>query len=54
MSLVTKLAKFARTPQGRKLTDQALRKAKDPRTRRQIQQLTGRLGSGAARGGKRH
>ncbi|HWT93476.1 MAG TPA: hypothetical protein VN238_10800 [Solirubrobacteraceae bacterium] len=42
MSLVSKLAKFARTPQGRKLTDQALRKAKDPRTRAQIQQLTGR------------
>ena len=52
MSLVTKLSKFARTPQGRKLTDQAMRKAKDPRTKQQLQQLTGRFGSGGR--GKGH
>lgn len=39
---MNKLMKFARTPQGRRLTDQALRAAKDPKTRKQIQQLTGR------------
>lgn len=54
MSLISKVAKFARSPQGRRLTDQALRKAKDPKTRAQLQQLTGRLQSGGAAGrGKR-
>lgn len=36
MSLVTSIARFARSPQGRQLTRQALRMAKDPKTRRQI------------------
>ena len=43
MSLINKVAKFAKTPQGRKLTDSAMRAAKDPKTKRQIASLRGRL-----------
>ena len=43
MSLVTKLAKFARSPQGRRLADQAVRAAKDPKTKRQIESARAKL-----------
>ena len=44
MSLVNKIAKLAQSPQGRRLADQAVRRAKDPKTRRQIEQVRSRLG----------
>jgi hypothetical protein len=43
MSLISKVAKFAKTPQGRRLADQAVRAAKDPKTKRQMVQLRNRL-----------
>ena len=43
MSLVTKLAKFAQSPQGRKMADQAVRAAKDPKTKRQIEGARAKL-----------
>lgn len=44
-SLLSKVAQFARSPQGRKLGAQAARAAKDPKTRRQIEQVRARLSS---------
>jgi hypothetical protein len=51
MSLFNKVSKFARSPQGRRMADQAMRAAKDPKTKRQIQQLRSRMarGKGPAR-----
>ena len=49
-SLLSKVAQFARSPQGRKLGAQATRAAKDPKTRRQIEQVRARL---SARGAKK-
>ena len=43
MSLLNKVAKFAKSPQGRRLADQAVRAAKDPKTKRQIEQVRTRL-----------
>ena len=34
MSLFSKVAKFARSPQGRRLADQMVRTARDPKTKR--------------------
>ena len=48
-SLLSKVAHFARSPQGRRLAGQAARKARDPKTRRQIDQVRVRL---AQRGAK--
>jgi hypothetical protein len=42
-SLVSRVATFARSPQGRRLTEQARRTAKDPRTRARIEQVRARL-----------
>ena len=42
-SLLSKVAHFARSPQGRRLADQAVRRARDPKTRRQIEQVRSRL-----------
>jgi hypothetical protein len=42
-SLFTKVAKFARSPQGRRLSEQARRAAKDPRNRARIEQVRARL-----------
>jgi len=36
MSMISKLARFARSPQGQKMAQKAMEKAKDPKTRRQI------------------
>ena len=44
MSLINKVTKFASSPQGRRLADTAMRKAKDPATKRQIAGLRGKLG----------
>ena len=43
MSLISKVARFARSPQGRRLTQQAIRMANDPKTKRQIQSARTRL-----------
>ena len=43
-SLLSKVAQFARSPQGRRMAGQAMRAAKDPKTRRQIEQVRARLG----------
>ena len=42
-SLLSKVAQFARSPRGRQLADQAVRAARDPKTRRQIEQVRARL-----------
>ena len=43
MSFANKIAKFARSPQGRRLADQAVRAAKDPKTKRQIESARAKL-----------
>ena len=42
-SLLSRVAQFARSPQGRRLAGNAVRAARDPRTRRQIEQVRSRL-----------
>ena len=42
-SLMSRVAQFARSPQGRRLAGQATRAARDPRARRQIEQVRKRL-----------
>ncbi len=49
-SLLNKVAQFARSPQGRRLAGQATRAARDPKTRRQVEQVRARL---AERRGRR-
>jgi hypothetical protein len=43
MSLISRVATLARSPQGRRLTEQAKRAASDPNTRRKIEQVRHRL-----------
>jgi hypothetical protein len=40
---MSKVAQFARSPQGRRLADTAVRRARDPKTRRQVEQVRTRL-----------
>jgi hypothetical protein len=42
-TLLDRVAHFARSPQGRRLAEQARRTAKDPRTRARIEQVRARL-----------
>ena len=42
-SLLSKVAQFARSPQGRRLAGEVTRAARDPKTRRQIEQVRSRL-----------
>ena len=42
-SLLSRVTQFARSPQGRRLAGNAVRAARDPRTRRQIEQVRRRL-----------
>jgi hypothetical protein len=42
-SLLSKVAQFARSPQGRRLAGQAVKAARDPKTRRQIEQVRQRM-----------
>lgn len=42
MSLLSTAARFARSPQGRKLTEKVKEKARDPETRRKVEELRGR------------
>ena len=41
--LLNRVAQFARSPQGRRLAGQAVRAARDPKTRRQVEQVRARL-----------
>jgi hypothetical protein len=41
-SLFGRIAKFAQSPQGRRLADQAKRYAQDPATQRKVRQLMSR------------
>jgi hypothetical protein len=43
MSLFSKAASFARTPQGRRVMDRAQRMARDPETRRELAEARARL-----------
>jgi hypothetical protein len=42
-SLINRVATFARSPRGRRLADQAVRAARDPKTKRQIEHVRARL-----------
>ncbi|MEA2436989.1 MAG: hypothetical protein QOF65_1545 [Thermoleophilaceae bacterium] len=42
-SLLSRVATFARSPQGRRMAEQARRAAKDPRNRARIEQVRARL-----------
>ena len=48
-SLLNKVAQFARSPQGRRLAGQAARAARDPKRRRQVEQVRRRLVQRGAR-----
>ena len=48
-SLVSKVAQYARSPQGRRLAGQAARAARDPKRRRQLEQVRRRLVQRGAR-----
>jgi hypothetical protein len=50
MSLISKISRFARSPEGRRLAGQATRLARDPRTRRRIDDVRRRF---TERGGRR-
>ena len=43
MSLINKISRFARSPQGRKLAGQAKQYAQKPENRRKIEQFRSRL-----------
>ena len=52
-SLLSRVTQMAKSPQGRRMADQAMRAARDPKTRRQLEQVRSRLtkrggGSGPA------
>jgi hypothetical protein len=42
-SLLTRVAQFSRTPHGRRMAESAVRAARDPKTRRQVEQVRARL-----------
>jgi hypothetical protein len=45
-SLFTKITDFARSKQGRELADKAVHAAKDPKTRRQVEEIGRKLMGG--------
>ncbi|MDQ3740976.1 MAG: hypothetical protein M3389_08540 [Actinomycetota bacterium] len=47
---MSRVAQLARSPQGRRLAGQAARAARDPKTRRQIEQVRRRLTERGGRG----
>jgi len=49
-SFLNRVAQIARSPQGRRIADQAVRRARDPKTRRQIEQVRARLVDRGGRG----
>ena len=52
-SLLSKVAQLARSPQGRRLADSAMRAARDPKARRQFEQVRRRLVERGGRAGGR-
>ena len=44
MSLFNKLSKFARSPQGKRVMNEAQKMAKDPQTKRKIADVRARFG----------
>ncbi len=55
MSMISKLARFASSPQGQRMAQKAMEKAKDPKTRQQVDDARGKLarkrGGSGERGG---
>jgi hypothetical protein len=49
-SLFSRISKFAQSKQGRQLADQAVRVAKDPKTRRQVESVSRKLLGGKGKG----
>ena len=45
MSLLTKISRFARSPQGRRMTQQAMNYARSPQGKRKIAQVRKQLAS---------
>ncbi|MBA2638103.1 MAG: hypothetical protein H0U79_07785 [Solirubrobacterales bacterium] len=43
MSIANRLARLAQSPQGRKMAERAMQAAKDPKTRRHIEQVRARV-----------
>ncbi len=43
MSILNKVAKLANSPEGRRLADKAKHMAKDPETRRKLEEMRGRV-----------
>lgn len=54
MSLISKISRFARSPEGRRLAGQAAKLARDPKTRRRIDDMRRRFAdrNAAARRGQ--
>ncbi len=48
-NLLSNVARFARTSQGRALAEDTVRRAREPKTRRQIEQVRARLAERTAR-----
>jgi hypothetical protein len=46
VSFLNRVSRFAKSPQGRRVMDQAMRVAKDPETRRKLADARRRLGAG--------
>ncbi len=44
MAMMHKLTQFARSPKGKQMMDRAQRMAKDPKTRRKIEEARSRIG----------
>jgi hypothetical protein len=44
MSLMSKAARFARSPQGRKLVERGKEMAKDPETKRKLERVRAQIG----------
>ena len=49
MSLMRNVARFARSPQGRKMLDEAKRMSKDPETRRKLEGFRAQMAKRKAR-----
>jgi hypothetical protein len=43
MSIMNRLARLASSPQGRRVAERAMRAARDPKTRRQIEEVRRRV-----------
>jgi hypothetical protein len=52
MSMMSRITRFARSPQGRQLMDRAKRYAKSPEGRRKLAETRARLGRGRGTSGR--